>query len=248
MSAFKERLNENYVTTHFQGVRSPNADELESFARFYKSSLTSYLPTDKSVPVLDVGCGIGTLLYFLKREGYVNHWGIDIGPEQVEACRRHVTENVELVTDTASYLRARAGYYGAIAFTDVLEHLEDEELFPILDAARVALRPNGRVLVAVPNAACITTLVTRYADLTHRRLFTEHSLNQLLVSAGFDRVEIVPHEKKVVRSFGSRFERWTWQLRDRFARWLLSELHLHLMEGSYPSVRTVNLLGIATKD
>lgn len=247
-SGFRARLYEHYVSTHFHGVRRPDADQLESFTRFYRTTLTPFLPGDRSVPVLDVGCGIGTLLYFLKKEGYVNHWGIDVGTEQVEACRLHVTGNVELVTDTAAYLLARPSRYGAVLFTDVLEHLDDEDMFPILDAARSALLPSGRLIVSVPNAACFPTLATRYADLTHRRLFTEQSLRQLLAAAGFRQIDVLAHEKKVIRSFRSRRERWAWTARDRFVRWLLSEFHRHLMEGSYPSVQTVNLLGVATKD
>jgi hypothetical protein len=77
-------------------------------------------------------------------------------------------------------------------------------------------------------------------------LFTEGSLDNLLRAVGFAEVAVVPNEKRVSRSFASRRERWMWTAGDRLAPWILSELHFHLLEGSYPRVRTVNLLGVAT--
>ncbi|HEU4389756.1 MAG TPA: hypothetical protein VFV34_18265, partial [Blastocatellia bacterium] len=96
-------------------------------------------------------------------------------------------------------------------------------------------------------AACITALVTRYGDLTHKRLFTEDSLTQLLLTAGFEEIKLFPNEKKVIRSFRSRRERFVWSLRERFVRWLLSEFHRHLMEGSYPQIQSINIVATAAK-
>jgi 2-polyprenyl-3-methyl-5-hydroxy-6-metoxy-1,4-benzoquinol methylase len=205
------------------------------------------LPADPEAHILEVGCGLGHFLYFLKEEGYSNHWGIDIGREQVEACRANITSHVEWVTDSRAYLTGRPEQYDAIIFIDVFEHLDDDELFPMLKAVKSALVTDGTLLISVPNAACLTTLVTLYGDLTHRRLFNEGSLTQLLSSAGFDEIRMLPNEKKVIRSFHSRREKWIWQFRDRLARWLLSEFHTHLMEGSVPEIQTVNLLGVARK-
>lgn len=244
---FRQAFNDRYVSTHFSRIHSPGPDRFESYERHYLSSYLPLLPPDKNARILDVGCGLGFFLYFLKRQGYVNHNGIDIGKEQIDFCSREVTEHVEIVADTRSYLALHRSTYDAIVINDVLEHLADDELLPILEATRGALSIDGKLIVSVPNAACLTSLATLYGDMTHRRLFTEGSLTQLLLCAGFSRVQILPHEKRVVRSFRSRREKWTWKLRDRFVRWLLSEFHLHLMEGSYPQVQTINLLGVADK-
>jgi len=247
VSQFREKLNERYVTTHFSKLRTLTPDEFESYARFYRVAFTPHLPPDRQARILEVGCGLGQFLYFLKQEEYVNHWGIDIGREQVDSCRRSVTDQVEWVDDTRAYLAQRTGYYSAIVFIDVLEHIEDEDLFPLLEAARGALTDTGKIIISVPNAACITSLTTLYGDLTHKRLFTEGSLSQLLLAAGFSNVQIAPHEKKVIRSFRSRRQKWLWRLRERLVRWLLSEFHQHLMEGSYPQVQTISLLAVAQK-
>lgn len=247
MNRFTETLNARYVSTHLGRSRSLAPDQLASYAAHYRRVFLPHLPTHREAHVLEVGCGMGHFLHFLKEEGYLNHWGIDIGQEQVELCRQHVTPQVEWVADSRQYLLERSGFYEAIVLIDVLEHTEDDQLFPFLDALHQALTPRGKLLISVPNAACITALVTLYGDMTHRRLFTEGSLTQLLLAAGFDNVRMHPNEKKVIRSFRSRRERWMWQWRERLARWLLSEFHTHLMEGSYPAIQTINLLGVAER-
>jgi hypothetical protein len=79
----------------------------------------------------------------------------------------------------------------------VLEHLADDELWQGLSATKEALTPGGRLIVSVPNASCLTALMTRYGDLTHRRLFTEGSMGQLLQAVGFRDIEMFPNEKEL---------------------------------------------------
>src|SRR5690349_16113862 len=98
MAKLKERLYERYVTSHFGGLRSTHADALESYARHYRAVYAPLLPADKGARVLEVGCGLGHFLYFLKTQGYANHWGIDIGKEQIDHCREHITPQVSLVS------------------------------------------------------------------------------------------------------------------------------------------------------
>ncbi len=50
--------------------------------------------------ILDVGCGLGALYDFLKREGYKVHYtGIDIAPEMIKECQRRYPEAVFEVRD-----------------------------------------------------------------------------------------------------------------------------------------------------
>jgi len=247
MNQFKDALYSRYVSTHFNRARSLTPDQYESYAHHYQRVYEPLLPANKKAHILEVGCGLGQFLYFLRKQGYENYLGIDIGEEQVELCRHYVTESVQRIVDTRLFLLSQPKAYDAIVFIDVFEHLDDDELLPILDAVSGALTESGKLIISVPNAACITALMTLYGDLTHRRLFTEGSIHQLLSSAGFENIQILPNEKKVIRSFRSRRERWIWTLREKFARWILSEFYQHLMEGSIPQVQTINLVAVAQK-
>ncbi len=247
MGLLNDRLYEHYVTTHFGALRQLDPAAFESYRRHYAAVYMPLLPVHKEARILEIGCGLGHFLYFLKAAGFTNYSGIDIGVEQVDYCREHVTSQVAHVCDTASYLIERPGQYNSIVAIDVLEHLADDDLWRLLCAARDALVPGGKLIVSVPNAACVTALMVRYGDMTHRRLFTEGSLGQLCRTVGFVDIEMLPNEKKVVRSFRSRRAKWMWRLRERLSRWILAEFYEHLMEGAIPRVQTINLIGVARR-
>ncbi len=89
---------------------------------------------------------------------------------------------------------ATAGSFDCISFLDVLEHLENPQA--ALEHARNLLVPNGYMVLSVPNIghwSVVQELLQGRFDYlpvgilccTHLRFFTEHSLRQLLVNAGF---------------------------------------------------------------
>jgi 2-polyprenyl-3-methyl-5-hydroxy-6-metoxy-1,4-benzoquinol methylase len=242
---FDRILADTYLRTLFSRVHTATPEEFESYARHCLSYYSPLLPADRTLPVLDLGCGMGHFLYFLKQQGYAAHCGIDSGADQIAFCRERVTEQAELVSDSVAWLEAHEGHFAAIVCNDVLEHVPDHALFPLLHAVRGALAPEGRFVASVPNASCVTALMTRYGDLTHKRLFTETSLMQLLLSAGFVDVQLYPREQRVIHAHASRLHAWAWRARERFARFLMAELYRHLMEGAFPSIQTINLLGSA---
>jgi SAM-dependent methyltransferase len=246
MNDLQRLLSENYCHQFFLPIHQ-STGEYDNFAAHYHNSFLSLLPSSRDSRILDLGCGLGHFLYFLKKEGYGNHAGIDIGDEQIAYCREHVTHAVEVVTDAASYLNAHPGEFDAVVSLDVLEHLDDEELLRVTRGIRNALKEDGRLIIKVPNAACISALMTRYGDLTHRRLFTEGSIRQLLRAVGFDEIDVRPHEKRHVPEFASRFQRWRWQAIDWYIRWTIRKFYEHVMEGAIPSVQTINLLVRATR-
>src|SRR5688572_7586304 len=104
MSEFKDVLYARYVETIFKDAKPISLERFEDYARYYKKTLSPFLPENKSAHILDIGCGLGHLLYFLKEQGYVNHFGIDRGEEQIEICRQLATTNVENVSDVPTYL------------------------------------------------------------------------------------------------------------------------------------------------
>ena len=79
-----------------------------------------------------------------------------------------------------------------IVLNDVIEHLEKQELFDLLDAARNALTEGGTLFIKVPNMANPYTGATSFAlDFTHQLVFTEISLRQVLLATDFSDITII---------------------------------------------------------
>ena len=143
--------------------------------------------------VLDIGCGTGHLLSWLRRQPGIVPVGVDSSATQIELARGHVPDVEIVCSDGLSYLRRHAQTFAGIFCLDVLEHLPGVNLcLEWVEAARAALLPGGFFLCRVPNGANLAASYSRYMDLTHERCFTSPSLLQLLETGGLQECRIIP--------------------------------------------------------
>ena len=155
----------------------------------FESVYGKVLPENKNAAILDIGCGCGQFLYFLKKKGYEDFYGIDISPQQVEFCKRNVSNNVQRA-DGSEFLKNREENYDVITLYDVLEHFSKKEAVPFLRLVHGSLRDGGTAILRVPNMSNPFSLDSRYRDATHETGFTEKSLYQTLWVAGFRDIQI----------------------------------------------------------
>lgn len=103
----------------------------------------------QQLKVLELGCGNGRIVTLPVAEQGFEVVGIDIHAPSIEDARRHSTlANVTFVCGDFSDAPKPGGFH-AVILSDVLEHVTEPEA--MLDAARAALRPDGIVLVSIPN-------------------------------------------------------------------------------------------------
>jgi 2-polyprenyl-3-methyl-5-hydroxy-6-metoxy-1,4-benzoquinol methylase len=162
----------------------------------------SYGPLVSGLPqgskILDIGCGIGFLLFWLQasRPGRFDLSGVDLSKPQINLAKRHLPETITLFHEPAGDFLARSPRsFSAIFCTDVLEHIEtDDEMLGFLELVRHSLLPSGLFVCQVPNMSNLTSAHLRYIDLTHTRGFTDLSLLQLLECVRFRECQIVPRK------------------------------------------------------
>lgn len=164
-------------------------EEFELGAADYEAMYGRFLPESRDAAILDAGIGAGHFLYYLKKKGYTNFTGIDISPQQVDFCRKNISENVALA-DVFDHLKARRGVFDLISLNDVLEHIPKEEIVPLLSLVRESLKAGGKLILKTPNLGNFFSTYARYKDFTHETGFTERSLRQVLWLAGFREISI----------------------------------------------------------
>lgn len=140
----------------------------------------------ESGPVLDVGCG-GGLFPRLLRERGLAAIGLDSSPEAAAAAWHG--NRVPAFRGDLSRPPLGPEECAGITMFHVLEHVYDPHAY--LVAARVLLKPKGRLIVQVPNAACwqFHLLGSRWNGLDPPRHLTDfrtRDLEALLASAGFE--------------------------------------------------------------
>ena len=157
--------------------------------------------------VLDVGCGEGYFAALLAENGN-RVVGLDLltQPNQAHVLRKYV--QVDLEEGLSGAGRSLEGHqFDRILLQDVLEHVRTPER--ILAECHDLLKPQGQLLVSLPNVANITVRLALlfgrfdYAergilDRTHLRFYTRRTARQLLVDAGYEilrtRMTVMPIE------------------------------------------------------
>lgn len=170
---------------------------------------------------LDIGCGDGSFLLALKRNGWAVQ-GSEFAPEGARAAGLDVVSDLDQLADEQRF--------GLITLWHSLEHMRDPR--QVLDRVRGLLAPGGVVLIAVPDAGSLQARVFGPAWVhldvpRHLFHFTGGALASLLRASGLD----------VARTWGHELEL------DLFG-WAQSSLNLILPE---PNVLFASLTGHSTR-
>ncbi len=117
----------------------------------------------RSLTVLDVGCGPGVLLEELARHGH-DTVGIDINPSMIQAVReisrRQTQGRISCLLSDCEGLPFRDDHFDLIACVGVLQYLE-KDAGCLKELSRVS-KPDGRIIVTLPNLHSLHTLLDPY--------------------------------------------------------------------------------------
>jgi SAM-dependent methyltransferase len=162
----------------------PDAAEYAVAARQFRGRWGHLLPQRLEAPILDLGCGAGHFVRFLRDSGYTRVEGVDGSSREIA---RAVAAGVDGVhcAGAADRLAGSTGEFEAIVALNFFEHLRKDEIVKVLSLAFAALRPGGRLLAVTPNALSPFGGATRYWDFSHETGFTPSSWRQLARLTGF---------------------------------------------------------------
>lgn len=192
--------------------------------RYYngdRPDLRGYIPSTAR-RVLDVGCGAGTMGAVLKEQTGAEVVGIEVFDEAADIAEGRLDAVLRLDLQRLESLPYPDGYFDAMTFGDVLEHMHDPH--GLLRTLRRYLAPEGTIVCSIPNLkhwTVIYKLVVEdrftYADKglldrTHVHFFTLEEIGELLDSCGFqttalqaNRVEEAPPEVATLAQFAAQF-------------------------------------------
>lgn len=138
--------------------------------------------TNKTLKILEVGCGFGYLTYSLKKAGY-DILGIDISQVAVENAQKKYGNHF-LCVDINDYAKQSGAQYDVVIFTEVIEHIEDIKGF--LTSANALLRSGGDLVVTTPNRTSypVDVLWDTEPPPIHLWWFSEQSMGHLASQLG----------------------------------------------------------------
>jgi SAM-dependent methyltransferase len=176
-----------------------------------RTDIKPLLPPRENCPsvgtVMEVGCGNGATLAWLKQIGYVRETiGIEMWPAAA-AIAKHNIDRLLFGDATSMVLDIAPNSVDGILCLDVLEHLEDP--WTMVDRLVVTLKPGGWMIASIPNVRRLPVLWnlvfrgrfeytdTGTLDRTHLRFFTRKSATDLLYRPPLkpDSVTPAPHAR-----------------------------------------------------
>ncbi len=128
-----------------------------------KTNLEFLAQTDLLKPqdrILEIGCGIGTVVHELSKKGY-DTTGIDISIEAIEYGRKKY-DNINLEVQPAETLPYEDESFEIVLSFDLFEHIA--EIDRHISEVRRVLRPGGYYLFQTPN---------RYSNIIYETLRTK---------------------------------------------------------------------------
>ena len=136
----------------------------------------------KDAKILDLGCGPGYFLDWLKEKEFTNYLGVSLSPGDIKMCEEkgHTIKKYDM-----SFLPQREGYYDEsvdfIFLRHALEH-SPYPIFTIMEYNRV-LKQGSKMYIEVPAPDCERK---HEYNLNHYSILGENQLVALLTRCGFN--------------------------------------------------------------
>ena len=186
-------LYESYVSTHMEHVRDVSIKGIQKLGITYRRHFGSLLTSNKKARILDVGCGYGAFVQYLRNEGYCHAEGIDLSTQQVELAHSLGIDDI-FCEPMNHFLEKKSSTYDLITAIDVVDHLPKTEVLPSLQMIYNSLKCGGHIIIQVVNGGSPFSGRMRYGDFTHEFALTATSAAQVLRAAGFHNVKVYSTE------------------------------------------------------
>lgn len=197
----------------YKGYLTPNLDE--KAIRRFDAEIWRPAECTSGMVFLEIGCGAGAFLAYLRAKGVTRLLGIDHDPALAEVVPAEVRAHFACRDVNEVLKDPTLGPFDRVVALDVLEHFAPEDALALLVAIRGKLAPGGQIVLKVPNASSPWALQYQFGDLTHRTAFNPLSMRQLADAAGLRAVAIVAQRQ------GSRRRIMTDAVLHRFLAWAL---------------------------
>jgi methionine biosynthesis protein MetW len=167
----------------------------EKYYSFAKTELINLLPSVRG-RFLEIGCGEGATLEYVKRLGASYVAGVDICADAIDGASRRGLDVAIAADIEKDELPFSDKEFDCIIMADVLEHLVDP--WDTLKRLAACMKDDGYMLLSIPNVRYYRVLRdlilfgewaysdSGVLDNTHLRFFTLKEIKKLLEQAGLE--------------------------------------------------------------
>lgn len=129
--------------------------------------------------ILDIGCGTGFNISYLKQAGYEQADGLDVSKDALAYCQSRNLENI--ILSSAETLPIQDSTYDVVLALDIIEHLPNDRQ-ALSDIHRI-LKTNGTLGIFVPAYQFLWSFQDEISH--HQRRYVAGELREKLTKTGF---------------------------------------------------------------
>lgn len=133
--------------------------------------MKSHLDNRNGLKILDLGCGPGSMISYLRQIGNAEICGIDISPAFVDIAKKRHPE-VEFKVGDAEVIPYADATFDAVLCSGMLHHIPDLE--QVFSEIQRVLKPNGLMFAREPNE---DNFAARYPQISFAHLVLKHLIH-----------------------------------------------------------------------
>jgi len=179
----------DHKTQAYKDIRDRSAINIDAkHVRQFDREFLAFACAEPTMSVLDVGCGAGLFLQYLKHRGFRDVVAVDYD-EHMRAALAGVEQagfTIE-TTEAEAYVDKVQGRrrFDRIVLFDILEHMELDQCVSILRKLHGILDAGGKILIRVPNVSSPWGLRMQFDTFDHVTPFSPGRLHEIAVLAGY---------------------------------------------------------------
>jgi len=169
---------------HWQQIAN-NIFTFNAYVSARYQQVLKVIPKDKSLKILDIGCGDGVLSWKLFNQTKSKITGVDTDEHSLKFARKEIQKRnarANFIKANAHKLPFKNNSFDVIIATEIIEHLEKPQI--MLREIKRVLKPKGQVIITTPIKLSETP-----QDKMHVKEYTSLELKNLL-NKYFDKVTI----------------------------------------------------------
>jgi SAM-dependent methyltransferase len=168
---------------------------------YHKIKIISEFIQNKSLHILNIGCGSGDMenrIFRLEGKNNLMWAGIDISPKSVVKCQKEF-KNANFSMGDIRKLKFENAIFDMVVLMEILEHIRPRDTFKALKEVNRVLKVGGNLIVSVPLNEGLKEMVKKGENTNaHVRDYTLEILKSELLISGFEVVSF-----KVLYAFSS---------------------------------------------
>jgi len=160
---------------HWQQI-AKNIFTFNAYVSIRYQQVVNQIPRQKSLKILDIGCGDGVLAYLISQKIRADITGIDIDFSAIKFARQQFkNQNIKarFLKSSAYKLPFKKQFFDVVIATEIIEHLGKPEI--MLKEIKRVLKPKGKIIITTP-----IKLSDILEDKMHIKEFTPKELSQAL--------------------------------------------------------------------